>query len=191
MFFSVSHITRSPSNNCHWFLAACVAGEGEGHCDARQCCGGRSAFLTEYVTFQPCVQSITQSRRQPGNEPISMHVIYSESEEAAASSASMLGTPVIRSSLPPPSLPFPSLPSFSLPSSGPPQMLRLFASLKVQRPKRKRQVSVHSTLASLFGDLCAIRTVWKFGLRWRFEQLDLLLRALTPIDTRPTTQGLA
>ena len=78
----------------------------------------RSAFLTEYVTFQPCVQSITQSRRQPGNEPISMHVIYSESEEAAASSASMLGTPVIRSSLPPPSLPLPSLPSFSLPSSG-------------------------------------------------------------------------
>ena len=89
----------------------------------------------EYVTFQPCVQSITQSRRWPGNEPISMHVIYSESEEAAASSASMLGTPVIRSSLPPPSLPLPSLPSFSLPSSRPPQMLRLFASLKAEEKK--------------------------------------------------------
>jgi len=30
--------------------------------------------------------------------------------------------------------------------------------------KRKEQVIVHS--ASLFGDLCAIRTVSKFGLRW-------------------------
>ena len=40
-----------------------------------------------------------------------MRVIYSESEEAAASSASMLGTPVVHSSLPPPSLPSPSIPS--------------------------------------------------------------------------------
>jgi len=36
--------------------------------------------------------AITQSGRWPGNEAIGMHVIYSESEEAAASSASMLGT---------------------------------------------------------------------------------------------------
>ena len=34
--------TRSLANNYHRFLAACVAGEGEGHCDAHQCCGGRS-----------------------------------------------------------------------------------------------------------------------------------------------------
>jgi len=51
------------------------------------------------------VQSITWSRRQPGNEAVSMRVIYSESEEAAASSASMLGTPMIHTSLPlPPSM---------------------------------------------------------------------------------------
>ena len=40
------------------------------------------------------MQSSTRSRRQPGNKAIGMRVIYSESEEAAASSASMLGTPM-------------------------------------------------------------------------------------------------
>ena len=40
------------------------------------------------------MQAITQSGRWPGNEAIGTHVIYSESEEAAASSASMLGTPM-------------------------------------------------------------------------------------------------
>jgi len=44
----------------------------------------------EYMTFESCVWS----GRQPGNEAISTLVIYSESEEAAASSASMLGTPM-------------------------------------------------------------------------------------------------
>jgi len=43
-----------------------------------------------------------------------MRVIYSESEEAAASSASMLGTPMIHTSLPPPSL---LSPFFFLPPS--------------------------------------------------------------------------
>jgi len=33
-------------------------------------------------------------RRWPGNEAYGMRVIYSESEEAPASSASMLGTPM-------------------------------------------------------------------------------------------------
>ena len=40
------------------------------------------------------MRAITQSGRWPGNEAIGAHVIYSESEEAAASSASMLGTPM-------------------------------------------------------------------------------------------------
>jgi len=40
------------------------------------------------------MRAITQSRRWPGNEAIGTNVIYSESEEAAASSASMLGTPM-------------------------------------------------------------------------------------------------
>ena len=40
------------------------------------------------------MQSITQSGRWPGNEAIGTRVIYSESEEAPASSASMLGTPM-------------------------------------------------------------------------------------------------
>ena len=40
------------------------------------------------------MRSITRSGRQPGNEAIGTRVIYSESEEAAASSASMLGTPM-------------------------------------------------------------------------------------------------
>ena len=40
------------------------------------------------------MQSSKQSGRQPGNKAIGIRVIYSESEEAAASSASMLGTPM-------------------------------------------------------------------------------------------------
>jgi len=36
-----------------------------------------------------------RSRKWPGNEAIGTHVIYSESEEALASSASMLGTPML------------------------------------------------------------------------------------------------
>ena len=87
------------------------------------------------------MQSIARSRRQPGNEAVSMRVIYSESEEAAASSASMLGTPMIHTSLPPPSLP-PSLlsPFFQTTSNA-----VTVASLKVQRLKRKGQVGVHPT----------------------------------------------
>jgi len=40
------------------------------------------------------MQSIMQSGRWPGNKAIGTYVIDSESEEAAASSASMLGTPM-------------------------------------------------------------------------------------------------
>jgi len=36
------------------------------------------------------------SGRWPGNKAIGTHIIYSESEEATASSASMLGMPMIR-----------------------------------------------------------------------------------------------
>ena len=36
-----------------------------------------------------------QNGRRPGDEAIGMHVIFSESKEAAASSASMLGTPMV------------------------------------------------------------------------------------------------
>jgi len=35
-----------------------------------------------------------QSGRQAGNEAIGTHVVYSESEEATSSCASMLGTPM-------------------------------------------------------------------------------------------------
>ena len=40
------------------------------------------------------MQSIMQSGRWPGNKAIGTYVIDSESKEAAASSASMLGTPM-------------------------------------------------------------------------------------------------
>ena len=40
------------------------------------------------------MQSITLSGRWPGNEVIGTRDIYSESEEVAASSASMLGMPI-------------------------------------------------------------------------------------------------
>jgi len=40
------------------------------------------------------MQSIMQSGRWPGNKAIGTYVSDSESEEAAASSASMLGTPM-------------------------------------------------------------------------------------------------
>jgi len=39
--------------------------------------------------------SVTRSGRQPGNEAIGTRVIYSESDEAPASSASMLGMPML------------------------------------------------------------------------------------------------
>jgi len=44
--------------------------------------------------FESCMQSITWSGRWPDNKAIGTRVIYSESEEAPASSASMLGTPM-------------------------------------------------------------------------------------------------
>ena len=108
----------------------------------------RSAFLTEYVTFQPCVQSITRSRRR--TYKYACHLF----KKRGGSCLVCFNARYTRDSFfsPPPSLPspsisslHPSLPSFSLPSFRPPQVLRLFASLKVQRLKRKRQVSVHST----------------------------------------------
>ena len=53
-------------------------------------------FLDYLRDFESCMRAITQSGRWPGNEAIGTHVIYSESEEAAASSASVVGTPMIR-----------------------------------------------------------------------------------------------
>ena len=50
-------------------------------------------FLDGIHDFESCMQSITQSGRQPCNKAIA-YVIDSESEAAAASSASMLGTPM-------------------------------------------------------------------------------------------------
>ena len=44
--------------------------------------------------FESCMQSVTRSGRRPGNEAIGTRVIYFENEEAPASSASMLGTPM-------------------------------------------------------------------------------------------------
>jgi len=51
-------------------------------------------FLDHMRDFESCMRSITRSGRRPGNEAIGTCVIYSESEEAPASSASMLGTPM-------------------------------------------------------------------------------------------------
>ena len=45
--------------------------------------------------FESCMRSITRSGRRPGTEALGTCVIYSESEEAPASYASMLGTPMI------------------------------------------------------------------------------------------------
>ena len=47
-------------------------------------------FLDRICDFKSCMRSITRSRRRPGNEAIGTLI---KSEEAAASSASMLGTP--------------------------------------------------------------------------------------------------
>ena len=120
-----------------------------------------------------CAVRITWSRRQPGNEAVSMRVIYSESEEAAASSASMLGTPMVHSSLPPP-----SLPPFFLPSSRPPQMLWLFASLKGAKAEEKKTGECSSSISS--------QSVWwfmhyqdSFKVWFKMEclkSLDLLLK---------------
>jgi len=120
-----------------------------------------------------CAVRITWSRRQPGNEAVSMRVIYSESEEAAASSASMLGTPMVHSSLPPP-----SLPPFFLPSSRPPQMLWLFASLKGAKAEEKKTGECSSNISS--------QSVWwfmhyqdSFKVWFKMEclkSLDLLLK---------------
>ena len=51
-------------------------------------------YLDGIHDFESCIQSIIQSGRWPGNKVIGTYVIDSESEEAAAYSASMLGTPM-------------------------------------------------------------------------------------------------
>ena len=51
-------------------------------------------FLGRTREFELCIRSSTRSGRRPDNKTIGMRVIYSEGEEAAASSASMLGTPM-------------------------------------------------------------------------------------------------
>ena len=58
------------------------------------CSAPALSFLDLTREFELCVRSSTRSGRRQGNKAIGMRVIYSESEEAAASSASMPGTPM-------------------------------------------------------------------------------------------------
>jgi len=53
-------------------------------------------YLDLIRDFESCMRSITQTGRQLGNEAIGIrdNNYHSESEEAAASFASMLGTPI-------------------------------------------------------------------------------------------------
>ena len=57
-------------------------------------------FLDCIHVCESCVQSIMQNGRWPVGEDIGTDIIYSESEEVAASSASMLGTPMLAATLP-------------------------------------------------------------------------------------------
>ena len=130
----------------------------------------RSAFLTEYVTFQPCVQSITRSRRR--TYKYACHLF----KKRGGSCLVCFNARYTRDSFfsPPPSLPPfpfhffpPSLPPFFLPS-----FFQTTSSAEtVCKPegakaeeKKTGECSFNLSIASLFGDLCAIRTVSKFGL---------------------------
>ena len=51
-------------------------------------------FLERMQDFESCMWSKKLSGRQPSNEAVGTRIIHSESEEAPATSASMLGTPM-------------------------------------------------------------------------------------------------